>query len=245
MYRFLLRPKWIAFTLLVILLVVVMINLGLWQLRRLDERKDFNASLAERESQPVTAIEDLVSGGVDPASIEWRPVYANGSYLADEQVLIINRSQAGTAGRNVVTPLRLEDGRLVLVNRGFVPETADVPAPPDVVRVVGRVRDSDVRRRGQTSDTEGERTEFQRVDIERIAQQLDGDVLPVFIELTSSSPAQGDLPAPVPPPERDEGPHLSYAIQWFIFSVCAVIGWVLAARRSRRPAAAAPTTAAT
>jgi surfeit locus 1 family protein len=246
MYRFLLRPKWIAFTLLVILLVILMVNLGFWQLRRLDERKDFNSSLAARESQPIAELEALVTEGVDPESIEWRAVRVTGAYVADEQVLIVNRSQSGSAGRSVVTPLRLSDGRLVLVNRGFVPETATVPLPPSGTVVVdGRVRDSEVRRTGQVSDSDGERLEFQRVDIDRIAQQLDGDVIPVFVELTSSEPSQGDLPAPVPSPDRDEGPHLSYAIQWFIFSVCAVVGWVLAVRRSSRPAAAARPTART
>ena len=42
MYRFLLRPRWIAFTLVVATAIAVMINLGFWQLRRLDERREFN-----------------------------------------------------------------------------------------------------------------------------------------------------------------------------------------------------------
>ena len=60
----------------------------------------------------------------------------------------------------------------------------------------------------------------------------------MYIEMTSSTPAEaGPYPAPVDPPERDLGPHLSYAIQWFIFSICVAVGWVLAVRRSLAPAA--------
>jgi len=51
-YRFALRPRWILSHLLVLLLVIVMVNLGLWQLRRLHERTTYNASVRANESQP-------------------------------------------------------------------------------------------------------------------------------------------------------------------------------------------------
>jgi cytochrome oxidase assembly protein ShyY1 len=239
MYRFLLRPKWIAFHLLVVLLVVVMVNLGFWQLRRLDERKAFNSSLASREELPVTEYADVVTAGVDPDDVEWRPVRVTGTYVADDQLLIVNRSQDGAAGRNVVTPLRIANGALLLVNRGFVPEAVDIPPPPTgEVAIVGRLRASEERRTGQlTESPDRDVHEFQRLDIDRISPQLPGPVEPVFVELIESVPAQGDLPAPVPAPERSEGPHLSYAIQWFIFSICAVVGWFFAVRRSALTAA--------
>ena len=234
MYRFLVRPKWIAFHLLVVLVVVLMVNLGFWQLRRLDERREFNASLIERESAPVAEYDDLVTPGVDPDDVQWRRVRVAGTYVPEEEVLVVFRSQGGVAGRNVVTPLVLDDGSLLLVNRGFVPQAVDVAPPPaGTVEIVGRVRASEQRRTGQlTEASDGELTEFQRLDLARISPQMPGDVEPVFVELTESNPAQGTLPAPVPSPERGSGPHLAYAIQWFIFSLCAVVGWFFAVRRS-------------
>jgi cytochrome oxidase assembly protein ShyY1 len=188
----------------------------------------------------------VLAGGAVPDDVEWRTVRAAGEYVAAESVLIVNRSQSGAAGRDVVTPLRLDDGELVLVNRGFVPDTEAVPAPPSGrVEVEGRARASEERRLGPLTEGEGEQVELQRIDIERIAHQIPGTVVPVFIERVTSDPAEGALPAPVPRPTLSEGPHLSYAIQWFIFSVCAVVGWVLAVRRSRPRAGAAPTTATT
>jgi cytochrome oxidase assembly protein ShyY1 len=251
MYRFLVRPKWVAFHLLVILLVVLMVNLAFWQLRRLDHRQQFNSEVRARTAQQTAPFSDVVPAAAEPNDVEWRTVSARGTYLTAAQVIVINRSQAGAAGVDVVTPLQLADGRLLLVNRGFVAETQTVPTPPTgSVEVVGRVRKSEKRTFGQTSDQpDGVLTEFQRIDVDRIAKQLPNPAAQVYVDLITSTPTQGALPVPVPDPDLSEGPHLSYAIQWFIFSICAIVGWVLAVRRSaqqhqrQRLAAAALVTA--
>ena len=236
MYRFLLRPKWIGFHLLVVAGIVAMVNLGFWQLRRLDQRRDFNARVETRSELPPAPLDDVLASG-PPDEIEWRTVSVAGRYLPDEQFEIVNRSQGGRAGENVATPMDLGDGRTLIVNRGFVPLTVDVPPAPDgTVDVVGRIRKSQTRRTGQLSDpTEGDLTEVQRLDIPRLERQLPGDVLPVYVDLLTSQPAEAPgLPEPVARPPLDEGPHLSYAVQWFIFSTCAAVGWVFAVRKSIR-----------
>jgi cytochrome oxidase assembly protein ShyY1 len=247
MYRFLLRPRWMIFTAVVVVAIVVMINLGFWQLRRLDERREFNDEVTSRVGQPAVAIDELVPsdagvGDDELAAVEWRPVVAAGRYVPDEQLLVVNRSQGGRAGDNVVTPLLLDDGRVLLVARGFVPlATGAAPAPEGEVEIEGRLRRSEVRRTAGLSDPEeGALTEVQRVDIPRLAAQLPGDVVPMYVELTASDPPEtGPFPEPIAEPSLGEGPHLSYAVQWFLFSALAVIGWVLAARHSRKSARAA------
>jgi hypothetical protein len=77
-------------------------------------------------------------------------------------------------------------------------------------------------------------TTLGRVDIPRIGQQTPYPIAPVYVELTAPAPPANALPLPEPLPELDDGPHLSYAVQWCIFSACAVIGWVLVVRKSRR-----------
>ena len=244
MYRFLLRPKWIGFHLLVIAAIVTMVNLGFWQLRRLDQRQAFNALIEERYDAPPVALDDLLASGVDPEDVEWRPITTAGTYLADELLLIANRSQGGRAGLNVVVPLRLDDGRILVVNRGFIPLTEQTP--PDVpaieVEITGRLRQSQERRLGQLSDAaDGDLEIAQRIDIERLTPQLPGDVVPMYVDLIESKPPQvGGLPEPVAAPVLTEANHLSYAVQWFIFSIAVAVGWVLAVRRSistRRSAA--------
>jgi cytochrome oxidase assembly protein ShyY1 len=244
MYRFLLRPKWLLFHLGIVLLVVLMINLGFWQLRRHDERREFNAEVRAHAAAPVRPVEEVLPDGadVDPDELQWFNVSATGTYLADEQVFVVNVSQDGAAGVDPVVPLLLADGRLLLVNRGFVAGTATVPAPPQgTVEVVGRLRPPQKRGTGALSDpAEGELTEVQRIDIKRLQQQLDAPVLPMYIDLLDSTPPEpADLITPVAAPNLGEGPHLSYAAQWFIFSVAAVVGWVLAVRRSVRTRAKA------
>ena len=236
MYRFLLRPKWIGFHVLVVAGIVVLVSLGFWQLRRLDERRDFNARVEARTDLPPAPLDEVLASG-PPDEIEWRTVTVTGRYLPDEQFVIVNRSQGGRAGENVATPLDLGDGRTLIVNRGFVPLSVDVPpAPAGAVDVVGRVRQSQARRTGQLSDpAEGALTEVQRLDIPRLEGQLPGDVIPVYVDLLASRPAEAPgLPDPVQRPPLGEGPHLAYAVQWFIFAICVAIGWVLAVRRSSR-----------
>ncbi len=236
MYRFLLRPKWIGFHLLVLVAIVTMINLGFWQLRRLDQRQEFNANVEARYDAEPLRLDDALNSVSAPDDVEWQPVEASGTYLQDEEFRIVNRSQNGRAGDNIVTPLLLDDGRILLVNRGFVPLDDDVPhAPIGPVDVTGRIHPSQERRGVQLSDpAEGDLTEAQRIDIPRLAQQLPGEVVPVYIDLISSSPDQGGALAPVAAPELGEGNHLSYAVQWLIFTICVAVGWVLAVKRSIR-----------
>ena len=238
MYRFLFKPKWIFFHVLVVAMVVLMVNLGFWQKHRLEDRREFNAEVRARSVQPIVPIDEVVPAadpGVDPAGVQWRTVTATGTYLADEQVLIVNRAQFGTTGVNVVTPMVLDDGRLVLINRGFVPTTVAIPAPATgEVEVTGRLRESQERTLGGLTESTGELTELFRIDIPRLAEQLPGPVLPVYVDLLAAAPEQGELPLPVPDPELSEGSHLSYMVQWWIFAVCVVVGWVLAVRRSIR-----------
>ena len=244
---FLLRPKWIAFHLLVFAAIAAMIWLAFWQLRRLDERRAFNDVVAERIDRAPVPFEELLPTAIDdPDAVEWRQVTVAGSYL-DDQVVWFNRSQDGLAGDNVLSAL-VDAETTVVVNRGFVVLGTEVPpAPSGEVEVLGRIRVPGERQRGGLTDsTDGPVTEVRRVDLGLLGQQLPGEVAPVYLDLVGSVPnvGPGD-PAPVPAPTLDEGPHLSYAVQWLIFATAVLIGWILAIRRSlaprQRAAASEPT----
>ena len=154
---------------------------------------------------------------------------------AAQSIQIVNRSQGGYAGENTVTPLLLDDGRVLLVNRGFTPLADLAPAAPaGEVTVTGRLRQSERRHRGGLTDPDGEvLTVAQRVDVARFQEQFDETLVPMYIDLIASVPADGDpWPQPVAQPDLSEGSHLSYAVQWFLFSGAAGVGWVLAVRHS-------------
>ncbi len=245
-YRFLWTPRWIAFSVLVLVLVVVMINLALWQLRRLDERQSFNDSVRTRTAASAQPYDTVVAPGttVDGARPqEWRIVTATGTFDTGAQVLIRNRSLDGAPGYHVVTPLKRPDGTAILVLRGWVPlttstsTTPDVPSPPaGTVTVTGRVRPTqNPGALAHRDPATGVLTSLARVDIPRIQQQTPYPLAPSYVEMTASDPAAATgLPTLVPLPELDDGPHLGYAVQWCIFSACAVIGWVLVVRKSAK-----------
>ena len=99
--RFLLSPRWLLSHLFVLLLVVTMVSLGFWQLRRLDEKRDRNALIEARMEQPVEPVEDVLAPGAEPRSATpgSAQVTATGTYDDDATVIVRNRSQDGVAGR--------------------------------------------------------------------------------------------------------------------------------------------------
>jgi surfeit locus 1 family protein len=232
-----------------------MVNLGLWQLRRLDERKAENAVVSERLALPEAPLDGLLtpaSGADDVAGVANRRVTVTGTYEGDEQVLVRSRSLDGSPGSWVLTPLRTADGSLVVVNRGWIPNDGTYDAvPPSYapaagsVAVQGLVQESQDRGRfGPTDPAGGRLTSLARVDIGRYARQLDGPVVPGWVQLQDERPepaAGSDVPVVLGPPELDEGPHFGYAVQWFIFSTIAIVGYPLILRRNARDRAGVDT----
>src|SRR4051812_33776735 len=184
MYRFLLAPKWIAFHLAVIATIVAMILLANWQWTKYGARNDFVDTVHAREDAPPRELVPLLSSGALPADIEYSRVTAAGSYLRD-QLVQINVTQGGANGVNVLTPFQVEGGPIVLVNRGFVPDGTDVPAPPDDhVIVGGTARTSQARRTGELTDNQsGSSNEVRRVDLPLISSRLSLTLAPVYIDL--------------------------------------------------------------
>ncbi|HMQ25925.1 MAG TPA: SURF1 family protein [Acidimicrobiales bacterium] len=255
MYRFLLKPRWIVSHVLVLTLVVVMVNLGLWQLHRLDQKRDLNALIESRTEAPVRPVDEVLPAAADfddADEVVFRPVTATGSYLAEDEVVVRGRSYEGRSGAWILTPLRLDDGTAVVVNRGWVPLQAGLEVQPEwappagEVRVEGLLVATQTRGRFGSIDPEGERLdELARADVGRIQQQVDEDLVPAVLQLDQQHPAQsGDFPVAVGRPSLDEGPHLNYAGQWFIFSAIAAVGYGLILRRVARSRSAGAADAA-
>ena len=252
MYRFLLKPRWVLSHIFVLACVVAFVSLGLWQLRRLDERKALNAQVEAAEAMAPVPVGELVADGpaADGAAVdavEYRPVTVTGTYRTDQQVLVANRSNGGAPGYWVLTPVEQSDGTAVVVNRGWVPNSydeagpwTDFDPPSGPVTVAGMVRAPQVRASGGLvtgpKDPEsGVLRVLARVDVARLAQQVPEPVLPLYVMLTAQQPVQGgSLPAPVPAPTLDEGPHLNYAGQWFIFTLLTLVVYPLLLRRVAR-----------
>ena len=244
MWDFARRPRWILSHLLVLVLIVVMINLGLWQLRRYDEKSTLNDNIRSRGSLPTESIAALVPTDATRAStkeVQWRRARATGTYRVADELVVSNRTVNGQPGFWVLTPLVARDGSVIPVVRGFVFRAefesrgiASFPPPPGEVTIEGALQASPTSGRfGEERSDTGMVPAISQVDTGRLAERWGTTVAPVWLRLDGGAgapSAEGPL-YPVPPPPLSKGPHLSYAAQWFIFSVIAMVGYPLILRR--------------
>jgi len=184
-----------------------------WQLDRLRQRRRHNAALAARLALPPL---EARSRSLTADSAKQRRVTAKGVYDFSAERTWVGRSFEGTPGVALITPLRLADGSVVLVDRGWAPS-------PDAFHV-----DHRLYREPDTATVTG---------IALIPPRGRGDVsvagfLPFVIQLETPDPAAG-LPRRWPLPALDNGPHLSYAVQWFSFALIALVGTAVLIRKGR------------
>jgi cytochrome oxidase assembly protein ShyY1 len=222
-YRFARRPRWLATHALVLGLVAGMVALGGWQLQRLDERRARNALIEDRmalDAAPVGELIDAGDGATD--ELRFRAVTASGEY--DGPVVAVRTNQDGAPGGWVLTPLRLDGGgEVVVVLRGFVGTATDGSAPEPPPPAAG-------------VDVEGVAIPVDRLPrttrgaVDGLSAGRSG-VLPVIVQASSSRPADDPALTPVPVPDLDDGPHLSYAVQWFLFATVGAVGYPFLLRR--------------
>ncbi|HEX6581928.1 MAG TPA: SURF1 family protein [Actinomycetota bacterium] len=231
------RRRRVVIVAIATIVAAVCIALGFWQLQRLADRRALNAEIRAARSAPPTTVRTADDFGALSA---FRSVVVEGTYDIQGEVLLYGRSLGGEPGHFVVTPLALDDGSGVLVIRGWVPFSLDrapvveaAPAVRDVV-VDGWLIAPESRGRGRPDRDGIVRT----LDISGIGDRLPFDLAPFAVQLRAQDPPNTELPVPVPLPELSEGPHLSYAIQWFCFAAVAVAGAAILVRRERSPTAA-------
>ncbi|WFB10203.1 SURF1 family protein [Streptomyces sp. LX-29] len=259
MYRFLLSRQWVILTLVGLVLIPSMIELGFWQFHRHQNRVAHNDLIAESLKSPAVPVGELTTPGrpVDRA-VTWRTVTATGTYDTRHEVVVRQRTGANEAvGYFVVTPLLLKgggkdgvkgDGAVVMVNRGWIPPGGDltkfpeVPAPPrGEVTVTGRLRADETTGNSGIKDKSGlPERQVMLINSERLAEPLDRPALGGYLELIKSSPAGREQPTPVEEPDHSSiGSHMAYAIQWWLFTAGVPIGWVVLFRRELRDRAEA------
>lgn len=241
------QPRWIVATVTVLILATVFVGLGVWQLDRLDQRKAENRMGESRLAEEPVALDELLDEAGDTLeSARYRAVELDGRYDPEHEVLIRSQVELGQAGFHVITPFLTDSGDDVLVNRGWVPLTMDTPPvaapPPDGDhRVDGWVELTQPRPALGREEPPGPQQVFNRVDIDRIAEQLPYDVAPVYVVAVGERGEE--LPIPLRPPDfASEGPHLAYALQWFGFAIVALVGFFFLVRRSAQTSVARSST---
>lgn len=215
--------------------VAVCVRLGFWQLQRLEERRAYNSALRTAAALPPLQLDSATLQAVsrEPARLVQRRVRARGSYDPAGEVVLRSRAQSGRPGVHIVTPLRLAGGGLaVAVNRGWAPSPDALsvnahllrePGPREIEGVLLAIPSGE----GGPQPAGGT---WLRLDLEALRQRVTYPVLPLYIQQLAPPSATESLER-IPSPELEEGPHLSYAIQWFSFAAIALIGFVIVVRR--------------
>jgi cytochrome oxidase assembly protein ShyY1 len=238
--------RWAIYIALAVVFAIACAFLSNWQFTRNQERSGQLALVAENYDAPAVPLADVipVGGELDPQD-EWRPVVLTGTYLADDEILARNRPHGGTSAFEVLVPFRLDDGRVLLVDRGWVAPGQDqpvpdaVPAPPSgEATVVVRLRPGEALPSSGRSAPEGQ---VPTINLGLIADTIPadaGDALEqsAYGVMVSEDPAPATAPSALEPPSDDPGPHLSYAIQWILFAVMGFvfIGYVIRTERRHR-----------
>ncbi|KQW05790.1 sortase [Leifsonia sp. Root4] len=239
-WRFLISKRWAGYLALTVLFAVVCVFLGNWQLaRRAEAQAEIHRVDNNWSAEPVPLTEALPTLESFDESQKWLPVVMEGSYLHDDELLVRTRPRAGMPGFEVLTPLQLPDGTVFIVNRGWLPtgSAQDAPdvvpsAPEGTVTVVARLKAGEPSLAGRSSSG----NQISTIQLNEISERLGTDnYTGAYGLMISESPEAIDpRPLAVIKPPRDEGPHLSYAFQWYVFAIMAFIGLGWAARQEFR-----------
>lgn len=234
---------WLAFT---TVFAIVCVLLAQWQwARRVEVVAEMRVVAENWDSAPVDLREVLPVGSALDPTLEWTPVTLDGQYLPGEQLLVRNRPLNARPGFEVLTPLQLDTGEIFIVNRGWLPvgsaqDSPDVvPAPPDGrVEVVVRLKPGEPTIAGRGAPD----GQIATIHLPELDERLQGDVVTgAYGLLDRESPAPEERPTAALRPVNDEGPHLSYTFQWYLFALLGFVGFGWALRQEHRTARAAET----
>jgi surfeit locus 1 family protein len=225
--------RWWWATLAVLLGMAVLARLGVWQLDRLEQRRARNAQIIQQSQLAPLSLKDITSLPDDLTELKYRQGIAAGQFDFTRQILLMHQNRMNMPGSHLITPLVLEgSNQAILVDRGWIP--ADQSAPEnwpqfdeaDQATVTGFIQLSQTlpNRGGDVVEVSPSkpRLEWYRVDIEAVQAQMPYPLLPVYL---LQSPGENNTTPPYRIEQEfdlSDGPHLGYAIQWFIFS--AILG---------------------
>jgi len=235
------------FFLATLLLAGVFIRLGLWQVNRLEDRRARNAVAASAQGLPPLDYDQPGWRGQAPGgSIDNRRIRVTGRYDHAAEVVLRGQTEQGVPGVRIVTPLRpLRGDTALLVQRGFVasPDARTVRLEDlreEGVQVVSGLLEplSDSSGIGGRMEQDGQ-VSWRRVELAGLRERLPYPIAG-FLLLQLPDSALPALPRRDAAPVLDDGPHLSYAIQWFSFALTALVVGVIVGLGKRGPRTSAP-----
>jgi cytochrome oxidase assembly protein ShyY1 len=239
MLRVVLSRRWLTALLVAALFSVACVWLGQWQWHRHEEK----AARAQRieshySASPVPLSRVIPGPDVSlPQAREWTLVTATGRYAAQRLMLVRNRPNNGVFGYEVVVPLELAGGGgSLLVDRGWIPngrsatEPSRVPSTP-----TGRITVTGWLRPGEpTLGRSMPPGQLASINLTQATAQAASPLYGAYLIRRSEIGTPGqpiDKPQALESPDTGQGPHLAYALQWWL---AAPVGFVLIFVGARR-----------
>jgi surfeit locus 1 family protein len=237
-YQF--KPKLIP-TIATLLLLLLMVNLGMWQSNKADLKQAKRILFEQREKDGFVS---LGLADIDLETMRYRRIALRGNFEPEFQILLDNKVYKGQAGYHVVTPFLISgSSKRILVNRGWVPVGADRNVLPKIetvgsqVEVTGYLQDLSGRYfelgSGQGAAEEWH-VVWQNLDIERYKKLVKYEIQPGMLLLDSSSTAGGFVREWPKPDDRMEV-NRGYAIQWYLMSLALIIIFIVTNLKKTTP----------
>jgi surfeit locus 1 family protein len=231
------KPSTIAFLLIALAAAVVCVRLGFWQLDRRALRRASNSMILARTGKATIPVTELKG---DTSETRFRRVVVTGTPDFEQEILLTHRGNDGAPGLDILTPVRLPgQDSAVLVNRGWV------YSPDGMTTDLARWREPAATFTGYVDSFEAVKggdsvrgRAIRRMEYRAIARAVPYPIRDYYVVALGegAAPSEGG-PATLKitrlkPPKLGEGPHFSYAVQWFAFATIAVVGASIVAARS-------------
>jgi len=211
--------------------LLILIALGTWQIERLHWKEGEIARRLEHSQGPGIALPQAFP---DPADVEFTRVRLKGRFLHDQEFILGARTESGRVGYNIVTPFHLDDGRTLLVNRGWVPENRRDPATRAEGQIAGEVEIEALLRTGGWKGVDFARPPnkpedrfYFWLDLPVMAGYVDGPIVEAVYADAVASDVPGGLPIGGQTRIVLKNDHLEYAITWYSFAVILAVIYFL------------------
>jgi surfeit locus 1 family protein len=215
-------------TIIMLPIVVLSLSLGMWQMERRAWKPDILDRIATNQAAAPLSLDELLKG--DPLRFEYGRVKLAGNFLHDKEFFLAARSLKSKVGMQVVTPLRAENGAIVLFDRGWIPSEKKEPEKradgqlPGKVELTGIVRRSQIKRQF-APDNDAARNFWFHVDVPLMRQMAGGQPDPKldsFFLDADATPNPGGVPVGGQTRLDIPNDHLQYAITWFLIALAGI-----------------------
>lgn len=236
--RLALTRRWLGILAMTIVFAATCTALGQWQFARRAEARAAIALLdANYDSTPRSVSAVLGSTTNSDETLKWTPVKLTGRYLTDRVVYVRTRIGPEGVGFEQLVPFLDNSGFVLIVNRGWVPaddsnsRPVEPPAIPRVgVTVVARLMPTEPVIPGRDAPD----GQIATIHVPTLASRLNNPTFEGWYARVDSEDPKTVTGAVWSKPVLDEGPHLSYALQWYVFAAMGFVGYGWALRKEAR-----------